>query len=229
MNNDFNQRSRSGYRAKRRKTNLILNSLIIIVLLLIIFVAYNIFMSGNDDKAAPKKQEPKQEQKDTVDKKQENKKQNAEKKDDQAKADENKDKNQDTGNEDDGSQEASSPPQSDDSQAKSTEGGRSPNVLRTIVNPSWKPVGTSQTGEHTPVYDGVDWDEMLNAISYATGLEPGDMTVYWLGRDKSTTNASVGTVYSKSNPDQKYKVYIKWVDGEGWMPTMVEELAELEK
>lgn len=235
MNHDFNKYSRSGYRAKRRKTNLVLNSLIIIVLLLIIFVAYNIFVSGNDDKAAPKKQEPKQEQKETKNKDKDDKKQAAEKKEDQANKDGNKeDNNDDKQNTDkpedsDNSQEASTQPQADDSQNVATEGGRSANVLKTIVNPSWKPVGTVQTGDHTPVYSGVDWDEMLNAISYATGLDQGDMTVYWLGSDKSTTNASIGTVYSKSDKSKKYKVYIKWVDGEGWMPTKVEELAELEK
>lgn len=54
MKNDFQGSSRANYRAKRKKTNLVLNGLIGIVLLLIVFVAYSIFLSGNDKTAANK-------------------------------------------------------------------------------------------------------------------------------------------------------------------------------
>ncbi|WP_262421775.1 hypothetical protein [Bacillus aquiflavi] len=66
MKNDFdefNDRSRSEQRAKRRKTNIILNSLIIAVLILIIIVAVSIFSSGDkeqvktDDKKTVEKSE----------------------------------------------------------------------------------------------------------------------------------------------------------------------------
>jgi cytoskeletal protein RodZ len=222
LSNDFNSNSRSGYRSKRKKTNLVLNGLIIFVLLLIIFVAYNIFASGNDN-ASPKKESPKTVQKDTVKKekqKDDKKKDKVVSKDDSSSDNAAADEQQ--------SKEATTPEQTDESQAVVSEGGSSSNVLKTIENPSWKPVGTSQTGEHTPVYDGVDWQEMLNAISYATGLDQNNMKVLWLGSDKSTTNASIGTVYS-SDKQQKYTVYLQWVDGEGWKPTKVEELAELSR
>lgn len=64
---------------------------------------------------------------------------------------------------------------------------------------------------------------MLKAISYATGLDQNNLTVWFLGRDNSTANGSIGTVSAK-NSKQKYRVYIKWVDGKGWEPTKVEEL-----
>ena len=54
MKNDFQGSSRAGYRAKRKKTNFVLNGLIVIVLLLIVFVGYSIFISGNDKTAAKK-------------------------------------------------------------------------------------------------------------------------------------------------------------------------------
>lgn len=223
MDHDFNQNSRSGYRAKRKKTNIILNSLIVVVLLLIIFVAYNIFAPGNE-KAAPKKATPKTEQKQSVkkDTKEENKAEEA--------TTDGNSSDQAT-DEDQQSDETSTATSEDETQAMVTEGGSTPNVLKTIENPSWKPVGTTQTGDHTAVYDqsSVDWQEMLNAISYATNLAPDNMTVYWLGRDKETTNGSRGTVYSKTDNQQKFRVFIQWVDGEGWEPTKVEELAELEK
>ncbi|MFK9091364.1 YrrS family protein [Bacillus salipaludis] len=211
MNNDFNQNSRSGYRAKRKKTNIVLNSLIIIVLLLIIFVAYTIFASGGDDKAAPKKETPKTEQKETVHKEKKTKEDKEVTKDDSS--------SKDATEEEQESEEASTPEKTDDSQAVVSEDGT------TIENPSWKPVGTTQTGEHTPVYSGVDWDEMLSAISYATGIENNNMTVIWLGRDQSKANASVGTVSAKDTKE-KYKVFIEWVDGQGWKPTKVIKLTD---
>ncbi|NRD75927.1 YrrS family protein [Bacillus sp. BRMEA1] len=221
MNNNFEQNSRSGYRSKRKKTNLILNSLIVIVVLLIIFVGYHIFASGNDTASTPNKATVNSEQKQTASKKEKTQE-----------AVSNETQNSDNSADDNNNQNSdeSSTGQADQSQAVVSTGGSSPNVVKTTVNPAWRPLGTSQTGEHTPVYDtkSVDWQEMLNAMSYATGLDPSNMTVYWLGRDKSTSNASIGTVYSKDK-QQVYRVYIKWVDGQGWMPTKVEELSQLER
>jgi ABC-type Na+ efflux pump permease subunit len=222
MSKDYQSGLRSVYRAKRKKTNLILNGLIIFVLALIVFVAYNIFFSGGD-KASTKNGEPKTEETKAL----------AEE-DKAAKNTEKTEENEDTAieeNKEKDSEEASATQEeADNSQAVVTEGDGSTNVLKTIENPAWKPVGTSQTGEHISTYnlESVDWQEMLNAISYATGLDQSNMNVYWLGSDKTTANASIGTVYS-SDQQQKYRVYIKWVDGEGWMPTKVEELAELER
>ncbi|GHH97106.1 YrrS family protein [Neobacillus kokaensis] len=226
MNNDLNHTSRSGNRAKRRKTNLVLNTLIIIVLALIIFVAYNIFVSGNDDTASTTKETPNTEQKQAVNNEQkDNSGATTEEEASQEVTAEDTKLDEEKQTEEDSSEKADA----DDSQKVVSDGGSSSNVLRTIENPTWKPVGTSQTGEHVPVYDSssVDWQEMLNAITYATGLDQSNMTVWFLGSDRSTTNASIGTVSSKDK-QQKYKVYIKWVDGQGWMPTKVEELAEIQ-
>lgn len=218
MSNDFQSGSRSGYRAKRKKTNLILNSLIVIVLALIFFVAYTIFLSG-DDKASPKTDNTKT----AANQSSEKEDKNTEEKD---KVKKNSDTEESASEE---SEEASVPEQEDQSQAVVTEGDGSSGVLRTIENPAWKPVGTVQTGEHTPVYDNssVDWQEMLKAISYATGLDESNMTVYWLGRDKTSGNGSFSTVASKDKT-QKYNVYLEWVDGGGWKPVKVEELSAIE-
>ncbi|WP_042354975.1 YrrS family protein [Bacillus rubiinfantis] len=230
MSQETNQFSRSGYRAKRKKTNLILNSLIIIVLALIIFVAYNIFASGNDENTPATQEKTKTEQKQTAVKQTQT--DDSIKQEESAKEEESQEASgqQEDGSSQDVDQEGTATEKADETQAVISDGGSSSNVVRTIENPAWKPVGTSQTGEHAPVYDSssVDWQEMLNAISYATGLDQSNMTVWFLGRDRSTTNASVGTVSSKDK-QQKYKVYIKWVDGQGWMPTKVEELAEINR
>ncbi len=228
----MNSSSRSGYRAKRKKTNIVLNSLIIVVLLLIIFVAYNIFASGNDN-ASPKKDSTKTEQKENKDDQKESEtvtKEDGKSLTDTA-AEEDLSGDDATTSEDSAtSEDTTTPEDADQSQAVVTEGDGNSNVIKATENPSWQPVGTSQSGEHTPVYDqsSVDWQEMLNAISYATGLDKGNMTVYWLGRDKSTTNGSFSTVASKDK-QQKFNVYLQWVDGQGWKPTKVEELAEIEQ
>jgi cytoskeletal protein RodZ len=221
MSNDFQSSSRSSYRAKRKKTNVILNSLIAIVLALIFFVAYTIFLSG-DDNAAPEKEDTKTSANQSTEKEDKD----TEKSDGAQETEEESDTEKPPVED---SEEASAPEQADDSQAIITEGDGSSNVLRTIENPAWKAVGTVQSGEHTPVYDSssVDWQEMIKAISYATGLEESNMTLYWLGRDKTTGTGSFSTVASKDK-QQKYNVYLEWVDGEGWRPTKVEELAAIQ-
>lgn len=222
MSNDFQTGSRSGYRAKRKKTNLILNSLIVIVLALIVIVAYSIFSSG--DEKASSKNEPKTEEKQTNNKDDETKENKEKQTEEKQSAKEEEDLEVEEKEDKSVSEEA------DNSEAVVTAGDGTSNVVKTIENPTWKPVGTEQTGVHNPVYDdtSVDWQEMLKAISYATGIDQSTMTVYWLGRDQSTTNGSVGTVYSKET-EEKYRVYIQWIDGQGWMPSKVEELAELQR
>ena len=104
-----------------------------------------------------------------------------------------------------------------------TEGGSDPEVKKTIVNPAWEPVGTSRTGQHFNEYSGADWDEMVQAISYGTGIDPSNMTILFLGNNGP--DKSVGTVKQKDT-QQEYRVYIEWVDEKGWKPTQVEELAK---
>ncbi|MEK3991288.1 MULTISPECIES: YrrS family protein [Robertmurraya] len=219
MQDDF-QQSRFNQRSKRRKTNLILNGLIGIVLVLIIVVSGVIFL-GNDDKATTEKeQEQSIEASNDVNEEEESSEEVTEGAD--SEMDEGDSSSDSSSLSEESSEEASS---NDNEETIVTEGGADSNVVRTIVNPNWEPVGTSQTGEHTSVYSGVDWDEMVSAIEYATGLSEDNMTIKFLGNDGH--NKSKGTVFSKDRT-QIYRVSIEWVDGEGWKPTLVEELASIE-
>lgn len=199
-----------------------MNGLIILVLALIVFVAYSIF--SGDNQATSKKEPANNGENQSVNK------EDTTKEDNETAPEADGAVNDDEEGNEEASEETTAPAQPDESQVVVTEGGSSSNVLKTIENPSWKPVGTTQTGEHTPVFEeeSVDWQEMLKAFSYATGIEQNNMITYWVTSDKTTTNAIIGTVYSKDKQN-KYRVNIKWVDGEGWMPTKMEELAELEK
>ena len=103
-----------------------------------------------------------------------------------------------------------------------------PLVSERVVNTAWKPVGTSQTGTHNSVYtEGhVDWTEKLNAIAYTTGLSQDNMIV-WQIQNGGGPQKSIGVV-SSGNKEEKYRVYLQWVDGEGWKPEKMETLKTLD-
>lgn len=105
-----------------------------------------------------------------------------------------------------------------------------PNVIKTVIDPNWQPVGTVQTGEHVTQYDknSVDWQEMLKAISYATGISEDNMTVWFIGRGEVPNKNVIGTV-SPKDQNETYRVYLEWVDGQGWKPEKVEYLKENDK
>jgi cytoskeletal protein RodZ len=219
---NLNEGTRSRLRSKRRKTNLILNSLIVVVILLIGIVSFNIFFS-NDEGAA--------DQNDV-----------AAEKDNAAAPSGNNDDSKDTGKkndlkdsdkEDDSATEDTESEESAEDEELAepivTEGGSDANVKQTIENPEWKAVGTTQSGEHNTVFDqnAVDWQEMILAYSYATGIDKNNMTVWW-NENGGAPNTAVGTISEKGS-DQTFRVWIEWVDGEGWKPVKVEELIENDK
>lgn len=220
----LNEKSRSLLRAKRRKTNIVLNTLIVVVLLLIVVVTVNIFFS--DDQTASKSTDKvensvKEKNSETAsalsqssgaDTNINGQEKDKTSEDHIKQKDQNIDKDEDLNGQDDVKD-----------QAVVTEGGSDPKVKKTIVNPAWEPVGTSQTGQHFNQYSGVDWDEMVQALSYGTGIDPNNMTIVFLGNNGP--DKSVGTVKQKDT-QQVYRVYMEWVDEKGWKPTQVEELAK---
>lgn len=88
---------------------------------------------------------------------------------------------------------------------------------------NWKAVGTEQSGSHTTNYDEGSQDriEMESAIQLATGLD--DMTALWIGNGGD--QKVIATVSSSDN-SEIYRVYLSWIEGEGWQPAKVEELKE---
>src|SRR5699024_11824075 len=97
------------------------------------------------------------------------------------------------------------------------------NYVEEAYTGNWKASGTSQSEPHEGQYDkeSQDWNEMEEAIKYATGLN--DMTTHWIGNDGD--QKVVGTV---ANPDNTeiYRVYLSWQTDDGWQPTKVEKLKE---
>ena len=229
----YNRESRSETRGKRRKTNLVLNMLIGLVVLLIIIVSSIIFLGGNDD-AADKKLDNQIENEqgssvsDDVDKEEENIVEDEDDKESGSTKEEEQVQEGQSDSSDGKKPLAQNITPADKEDEVVTSGGENENVKSTIENPSWQPVGTTQEGEQTSVFnpDSVDWAEMIQAITYATGVEESNMTLWFLGNNGH--NRAVGTISSKDQQG-KYRVYIDWVDGKGWKPTKVEELFEIDK
>lgn len=201
-------------RLKKKKYNRILNILITIVVLLIFYFGSQIFFSN--DKQTTMKNEAEQRYSD--DKKighenikNEKKQEDEKKQENESKSNEENDENQDNS--------------SKDQTVIVEEGGSNPNVLNTIVNPSWQPVGTVQSEPHVSVYTegSVDWNEMMKAVNYATGLTESNYTIWWVGRNGENQSA----ITIENNNDHKlYRVYIQWITNEGWKPLKIEELKE---
>lgn len=91
---------------------------------------------------------------------------------------------------------------------------------------NWPPIGTEQEGPHTTDYtdDSQDRIEIARAAAMVTGLDEESMNTNWVGNDGEQ---QVFTVVSSSDYSEVYRVFLSWVDGEGWQPTKVEELNEV--
>ncbi|TVP85409.1 MAG: DUF1510 family protein [Alkalicoccus sp.] len=91
----------------------------------------------------------------------------------------------------------------------------------------WEPIGTSQEN-FSLSFDrgGQNWNEMIEAISYATGLPSNEdeLNVHRLENGGDQYSA-VGTVSaSDGDRDRPYRVHLEWVEDEGWKPVSVERL-----
>jgi hypothetical protein len=197
-------------RAKRRKINRILNIAIAVVILLIVVVAWNLFSgggSGSEAADAPVKTEAK---KGGNEKKVEVEIGNKQQEKESKPSDNGDEAKQDNG---------------DETKQKviETPGPPGSNIEKEIVNPAWQPIGTTQSEPHVTQFkeDSVDWKEMLDAVSYATGLSQSDMIVWFIGNNGP--NKAVATISTKDRT-QRYKVYIEWVENQGWKPTKVQKL-----
>ncbi|MDM5334601.1 YrrS family protein [Ureibacillus composti] len=99
-----------------------------------------------------------------------------------------------------------------------------PQVKQEVVDPSWQPTPTKQTGEHVSVYkEGhVDYEEKLVTFRNAVNLEENNV-IYWSVRNNGSSNSSIAVISSKDE-SQKYRISIEWIENEGWKPVKVEEL-----
>jgi hypothetical protein len=236
--------SRSGRRKGRNRSNQLLNMLIGVVVLLIIIVAASIFLSDDsDEKDSASKVETSDLATNDDDKTEDGSDNEIE---ENNAVDENADQseNQSDSNENEGSGKTEDPAtnkgtEKDDSEENSEDNTDNPGtvtyvpseddvIAETVIDTSWQPIGTVQTGEHTSLYDGesVDWEEKKQALAYATGL-PHDSMIFWKIKNGGGPQKSVGVVSSRDS-EKKYRVYLEWVDEQGWKPVKMDVLNTLD-
>jgi hypothetical protein len=207
----LSENSRLNQRVKRKKANVILNSLIIVVLLLIVIVSINIF--GKDDKSIAEGN-GEQTVSNTVEKDSKTKGETGNTNRDQKESAVNDDSSDENQNEQD--------EKIDEEELVESEDESDMDENESIENPDWDSVGTSQTEPAQDYVKGsVDWNEQMRAISSATGFDQGKDTLLQIGNNGP--KKSTATVLIKET-NQKFRVNIEWIDGEGWKPALVEEV-----
>lgn len=96
------------------------------------------------------------------------------------------------------------------------------NVIEAFVG-NWPPSGTIQEGPHTTDYSDGSQDriEIRRAVSYVTGIPENDM-IEW--RVENGGEQKVIATVSNRDESEYYRVYLDWLDGEGWKPTLSERI-----
>lgn len=210
--NNLNDPQSRRDRHKKQRENRVLNVLIAVVVIAIVLVAFIVIPGGK-------------EQSENIDEKnqheeiiQEDKK---EQEDQEQVHQEEQENEQNEEPEIDATEE-------EDSKPIITEETGDPVVVQSIVDPSWAPIQTAQVGEHVSMYDGVsvDWQEKVSALTYATGLPEEGMTI-WRLKNGGSPKKSIGIVSSKDTIE-KYRVYLEWIDTEGWKPVKMDVLNTLD-
>ena len=227
-NNQFST-SRYEKRDKKRKTNIVLNTLIGIVLVLIFVIGSQLILGANQsEKTAKYNEQPdiklasdEESTKEPAAETEEN--EEAEVEDPEASEEQGEEGSEETENTEDNDTAEEESTEDPFEQATITEGEPGSGVAETIENPAWEPVGTSQSEPHSANYDknSQDWKEMTKTLGYATGIPEAEMII-WRLENNGSPNDAVGTI-SPKDQSAKYKVYITWVENKGWMPTKIEK------
>jgi len=200
--NNYQGNSRATFRAKRKKTKLIITGSIAIGLILIAFVSYSIFSSkdnGGDSKTSSQASTENQEKP--------TKEEGS------------------SSNETDEVAASENQSQTDESSSDTMSGDNSFSSDSSQSESTIAPETPEQTGmqQHVTNYDSSsqDWKDMLQAISSSTGIDQSNMTVWFLGSDKSNPGGSIGTVSAKEKGSPKYRVFLQW-NGTGYTATKIE-------
>ncbi|MEC0303820.1 YrrS family protein [Terribacillus saccharophilus] len=138
--------------------------------------------------------------------------------------------NNDSSNGED-TEQADEEKQDDDEKEKEKEDKKeaepSDDNVKEAYSKDWEPVGTDQSGTHTTTFEKgtQDWNEMMQAVGGAVGLDPTSMTAWWVENNGNGGNDVIATV-SAPDADETFRVFASWVDGSGWQATKVEVLKE---
>lgn len=204
-------------RNKKRRSDRLVNWLIIAVVIGIVITGW--IALSPDESAKPEEEQSTSEEENASDDSDSNEetifeRAEDEQAEDETPADEKPEEDEDT--------------EADEEEVEVIEDSGDPFVSESRINPAWEPIGTTQSGEHVSLYDGssVDWKEKEQALLYATGLTEGNV-IFWKIKNGGGPHQSVGIV-SSMDKVEKYRVYLEWIDGEGWKPVRLDVLNTLE-
>lgn len=105
-----------------------------------------------------------------------------------------------------------------------TEESNDPMVDEIIINPDWRVNPTKQVGEHVSAYEKghPDYEEKLETFRQAVQLEENNI-IFWSVKNNGGPDHSVAVV-STADKTENYRIYIEWLQNEGWKPVKVEKL-----
>ncbi|WP_440895917.1 YrrS family protein [Amphibacillus sp. Q70] len=88
---------------------------------------------------------------------------------------------------------------------------------------TWEPIPTEQSEPHEITWEQTsqDWQEMMKAAELATGVDVDEMYYLWVSGDG---DQSVIATFSNSAMDEHFRVYITWIENQGWQPEHVDML-----
>ena len=226
MDNQYPYSSRLNRYEKKRKNTKWLTFFIVIGSILILAFISVIFLTGSDEDAS---KDPETE---TPDLNEEN--------------DQNEDDQEDQGEEgqadpveDDGnlSDETNGQDQDNNSEPDQEVVGQNPDDFELEVVDSdeenvvyaytstWAPIPTVQDEPHIITWDQttVDWNEMMRAAELATGVHIDEIYSLWV-----SGNGPQSVIATFSNPtgEEHFRVYISWIENQGWQPQQVDVLEE---
>lgn len=111
----------------------------------------------------------------------------------------------------------------DKDKVKTEEVKPSDDNVASAVTGDWEPAETNQKGTHTTNYNGGSQDrtEIKQASANATNLSAEDI-IEW--RVENNGDQKVVATISDTQQTKTYRVFLNWIDNEGWQPTKVEQL-----
>lgn len=203
--------SRSERQMKRRRNERFLFSLIAIAVLFVLMLVFFIFKGDNDAKVAISDENESKESTELTETDPENN------------PDENLMEESDATELDSESSEFGMGDFPDDVVIQSIDSSDE-NVIEAFVG-NWSPIGTIQEEPHTVSFDkdSQDWQERREALLYVTKIHEDDLIEHWHGNGGE--QKVIAVIEDRPSGDM-YRIYLSWIEHEGWQPTLVELIKE---
>ncbi|WHX27586.1 YrrS family protein [Virgibacillus halodenitrificans] len=200
---------------KRRKNTKSISILLILgAVLLILLIGIWIFGGGDKEKTTDQTQPSSQEEQNSADEENESFYEKESKEDTETDQEENSSSENDGNTDKEDEEQEEIEKQEVDSSDE--------NVLKAYTA-DWKPIGTEQEEPHTTNYSDGSQDriEIKEAVLMVTDIPEQNLVMHWVGNGG---DQKVEATVSNEDNSEIYRVYLSWVEGEGWQPTKLEEL-----